>query len=65
MCFDWTAKDRGSWCMTARITGYTVGIRVAFTLCIFLVGMHGVPLEQFQVQSCKAHFYIMPWIMEM
>lgn len=35
MWFDWNAKDRGSWCVTARITGCTVGPQVAFVLCIF------------------------------
>lgn len=65
MSFDWNAKDRGSWCVTARITGYTVGTGVAFTLCILLVGMHGVPLEQLRIQAHKACIYIMPWIMKM
>lgn len=64
MWFVWNAKDRGSWCVTARITGYAVGTAVAFTLCILLGGMHGVPLEQLKIQACKAHFYIKPWVIK-
>lgn len=37
MWFDWNAKERGSWCVTASITGNTVGTGVAFTLHILLV----------------------------
>lgn len=37
MWFDRNAKERGSWCVTASITGCTVGTGAAFTLCILLV----------------------------
>lgn len=36
-----------------------------FYFVYFLVWMQGVPLEQLYIQACKAHFYIMPWIMKM
>lgn len=45
MWFDRNAEERGSWCVTASITGCTVGTGAAFTLCILLVWIHGVPLE--------------------
>lgn len=64
MWFYWNTKEGQLVCDSKNYRIYSRSTS-SINFMYFLAGIHGVPLKQLKIEACKAHFYIMPWIMKM